>query len=299
MEMTTKAEQPDDRYLIDSDISWSSWRIHVRELIAYRYLLFNLIRRDLKVRYRDSILGVFWSLLNPMLMMLVFSLIFAKLIPREDIRDYAIFFLVGLLPWNFFSGSMLGGTTSVTGSSSLVKKVYFPRVLLPASATFSNLVNFLLAFVVLVIFLYIADIGLTIHALWVPVILVTQILFILGLVFILSSANVFYRDVIMILDVVLLAWFFLTPVIYPLDWLGETQSILGITVNPAVVMRWLNPMASIIDGYRTVLWGTMGSSGPVAMDLKYLARTFVTSVIIFLAGFIIFSRTRHLFGEKL
>jgi ABC-type polysaccharide/polyol phosphate export permease len=297
--MTSEVEQTNSDYIIDSDIGWNNWRIHIREIIKYRYLLFNLIRRDLKVKYRDSLLGVVWSLLSPLLMILVFSLIFAKLIPREDIRNYGIFFLVALLPWNFFTGSMISGTTSVTGSSSLVKKVYFPRVLLPTSAIISNLVNFLIAFVVLIIFLYVAGIGLTIHAAWVPAILFTQLVFTLGLVFFLSSLNVFYRDVIMILDVILLAWFFLTPVIYPLDWLGETQTILGITFNPAVVMRWINPMASIVDGYRTVLWGTMGSSGPVAMDPIYLIRTFVTAVFVLFIGFVLFSRTRHLFGEKL
>ena len=297
--MGIQSKESKSDYLIDSDISWSSWRIHIAELIKYRYLLFNLIRRDLKIKYRDSILGVVWSLLSPLLMMLVFSLIFANLIPREDIRHYAVFFLVGLLPWHFFTGSMLSGTSSVTGSSSLIKKVYFPRELLPTSAIFANLVNFIIAFGVLVVFLYFAGIGLTIHAGWVPLILITQLIFTLGLVLILSSLNVFYRDIIMILDVVLLAWFFLTPIIYPLEWLGDSREVLGITLDPAVVMRWINPMASIVDGYRTVLWGTMGSSGPVAMDPIYLLRTLVTAVVIFLVGFVIFSKSRRTFGEKL
>jgi ABC-type polysaccharide/polyol phosphate export permease len=232
-------------------------------------------------------------------MMLVFSLIFAKLIPREDIRQYAVFFLVGLLPWNFFSGSLLSGTTSITGSSQLVKKVYFPRALLPTASTISNLVNFLIAFLVLIAFLFISGLGLTIHSLWVPLLLIVQLIFILGLVMLLSSLNVYYRDVIMILNVLLLAWFFLTPVIYPLDWLGETRTIMGLSFNPAVVMRWINPMASIIDGYRTVLWGTMGSAGPASMDPIYLLRTFVTSAIIFILGYAAFMRTQHVFGEKL
>ena len=159
--------------------------------------------------------------------------------------------------------------------------------------------RYLIAFVLLRASLCISGLGLTIHSLWVPPILLTQILFILGLVFLLSSLNVFYRDVIMVLNVILLAWFFLTPVIYPLDWLGDTRTVLGITFNPAVVMRWLNPMASIIDGYRTVLWGTMGSSGPAPMDPIYLLRTFLTSVIIFVLGLTVFNRTKHVFGERL
>jgi len=266
------------------------WRYEIASAWRYKYLLSNLVRRDLKVRYRNSVLGILWSLLNPLLMMLVFSLVFAKLIPREDIRQYAVFFLVGLLPWQFFTGSLISGTTSITGNSQLIKKVYFPRLLLPTSATISNLVNYLIAFVLLLVLLYISGLGLTIHSLWLLPILITQIVFILGLVYLFSSLNVFYRDVIMILNVV---------IIYPLDWLGETRTIMGLAFNPAVVMRWLNPMASIIDGYRTVLWGTMGSSGPAPMDPVYLLRTFATSVLIFIIGLVVFSRTQNLFGEKL
>ena len=275
------------------------WRYEIASAWRYKYLLSNLVRRDLKVRYRNSVLGILWSLLNPLLMMLVFSLVFAKLIPREDIRQYAVFFLVGLLPWQFFTGSLISGTTSITGNSQLIKKVYFPRLLLPTSATISNLVNYLIAFVLLLVLLYISGLGLTIHSLWLLPILITQIVFILGLVYLFSSLNVFYRDVIMILNVVILALFFLTPIIYPLDWLGETRTIMGLAFNPAVVMRWLNPMASIIDGYRTVLWGTMGSNGPAPMDPVYLLRTFATSVLIFIFGLVVFSRTQNLFGEKL
>jgi ABC-type polysaccharide/polyol phosphate export permease len=292
-------EKRPDINLIDSSVSWHNWSSTIREVIRYRYLLQNLVRRDLKVRYRNSVLGILWSLLNPLFMMLVFSLIFGKLIPRVDIPHYPVFFLVGLLPWNFFSGSVLSGTVSITSNSPLIKKVFFPRVLLPTATLLSNLVNFLLAFIVLVIFLYVSGIGLTVHALWLPAILFTQLLFTLGLVLILGTLHVFYRDVVMILDVVMLAWFFMTPIIYSLDLLSESQTIMNITFNPAVVMRWVNPMASIIDGYRTVLWGTTGSSGPASMDGIYLLRTFVTAALIFLFGFAVFTRSQHLFGEKL
>ncbi len=285
--------------IIDSKVSWMNWRASFREAIRYRSLLYNLVKRDLKVRYRNSVLGILWSLLNPLLMMLVFSLIFGKLIPREDIRLYPVFFLVGLLPWQFFTGSLLSGTVSTATGAPMIKKIYFPRELLPTSALLSNLVNFMLAFIVLVVFLYASGLGLTIHALWLPPLVLTQLLFTLGLAFILSTLNVFYRDVLMILDVLLLAWFFLTPVIYPLDWLGQTMTIMGITFVPAQVMRWINPMASIIDGYRTVLWGTMESNGPVPMDPIYLLRTFVTALLVFSLGYLFFSRLQHLFAEKL
>ncbi len=273
-------------------------RRHLRELIQYRFLLRNLVARDLKVRYKNSLLGVLWSLLNPLLMMVVFSLIFT-IFRNEDIRDYSVFFLVGLIPWNFFSASLMSGTVSITSNDSLIKKVYFPRELLPMAAILSNLVHFLIALLVLVVFLYGSGLGLTIHALWVPVILLTQLIFTLGLCLLCSALHVFYRDVVMILDVVLLAGFFLTPIFYPLELYGAQQTIANITFVPAQLMRWFNPMASIVDAYRTVLWGTSGSLGPAPMDLAFLARTLVTAIITFVAGYVVFARTQHLFGEKL
>lgn len=297
--MSISTEKSNQVVIMDANVSWRDWRKSLQESFRYRYLLQHLVKRDVKVRYRNSILGVVWSLLNPLLMMVVFTLVFGKLMPNESVRAYHIFVLVGLLPWQFFSGTLLSGTISITNSAALIRKVYFPRELLPTSAVLSNLVNFLLAGLVLITFLYIADIGLTIYALWVPILLLTQMLFMLGLVLLLSTINVFYRDVMMILDVVLLAWFFLTPVIYPLEWLSARQTIIGISFEPAVVMRWLNPMASIIDGYRTVLWGTPESSGPVSMDPIYLARTFVTGLVIFIAGYLLFARFQHVFAEKL
>jgi ABC-type polysaccharide/polyol phosphate export permease len=213
-------------------------------------------------------------------------------------RQYPVFVLVGLIPWNFFSGSLISGTTSIVGNAPLLKKVYFPRELLTMSAVLSNLVNFFFAFLVLVLFLYLFDIGLTVHALWVPAILLTQLIFTLGLCFLLGSLTVLYRDVLMILEVVMLGWFFLTPIFYSLEIFGETQTLFGITFDPAQVMRWLNPMASIIDGYRTVLWGTT-HSGPASMNPSYLLRTLVTAVIVLVAGYAIFTRLNPLFGEKL
>ena len=276
-----------------------SFSSKVQELVHYRYLLQNLVVRDLKVRYKNSVLGVVWSLLNPLMMMIVFSLVFTIALGEDGIRQYAVFILVGLIPWNFFSSAVQTGTMSILSNATLVKKIYFPRELLTTSAVMVQLVNFGLSFLILLIFLYGSGIGLTIHALWVPLILLTQIIFTLGIALLLSAVNVFYRDVMMILDFTLLALFFLTPIVYPLDNFGPTTTLLGITFDPAVVMRWINPMASIVDGYRTVLWGTMTSTGPVSMFPPYLLRTFVTSLIVFCIGYIVFLRTEYWFGEKL
>jgi ABC-type polysaccharide/polyol phosphate export permease len=285
-------------YVYNADQRLGNWREKARELYQYRYLLRNLVIRDLKARYKNSVLGILWSILNPLFLMVVFTILFSVL-ANDQTRDYPIFVLTGLIPWNFFSGSLTSGTTSVTSNSGLVKKVYFPRELLPTSALLSNLVNFLFAFLVLVIFLYIFGIGLTIHALWVPAILLTQLIFTLGLCLLLGSLTVFYRDVLMILEVVVLAWFFLTPVFYSLELFGETVTVMGVTFNPAQVMRWINPMASIIDGYRTVLWGTYASGGPVAMNAAYLLRTLVTAIVVLILGYAVFARLNPYFGEKL
>ncbi|PIE81473.1 MAG: ABC transporter [Chloroflexi bacterium] len=276
-----------------------NWQTRLFELSDYRYLLRNLVVRNVKVRYKNSLFGVLWSLLNPMLMMIVYTILFTKLIPNSDVRVFPIFILVGLIPWNFFAGSLMSGTVSITDNAALVKKVYFPRLLLPTSALLSELINLGLAFIVLIIFLYVFGIGLTIYALWVPVILLIQVIFIQGVIMILSAINVFYRDVVMVMNVVLTAWFFLTPVFYPFEKLGDSATIMGATFSPAVIMRWFNPMASIIDGYRTVLWGTMESNEPVSMDPAYLLRTLVTAVVIFIIGFIFFHQYDHLFAERL
>jgi ABC-type polysaccharide/polyol phosphate export permease len=278
---------------------WYSWQFKLREAFSYQYLLKNLVMRDVKVRYKNSLLGILWSLLNPLLMMLVYTILFTILIPSSNIRVFPIFILVGLIPWNFFTGTITNGTESITNSSSLVKKVYFPHILLPTSTLLSELVNFLLAFIVLIVFLFVFDIGLTIHVLWVPVIVVIQMIFMLGLIMLFSAIQVFYRDISMVLSVVLMAWFFLTPVFYPFEQLGRSATIMGITFNPAVVMRWLNPMASLVDGYRTVLWGTMESSGPVSMDPRYMLRTFVTVIPVFIIGYFVFNRFEHVFAERM
>lgn len=285
-----------DRF--DSDEVQSQWA-KLREIFAYRNLLKNLVIRDLKARYKNSVLGIVWSLLNPLLMMAVYTVLFTILIPNDDIQKYPIFILVALIPWQFHATTLMSSTGSIVNNAAIVKKVYFPRILLPTASMLSNFVNFLLASIILLILLFAFGMGLTIHALWVPLILLTQIIFLLGLAYILSTLQTFYRDTLMILEVGLLAWFFLTPVFYPFERFGDHAELWGFVFNPARLMRWINPMASIIDGYRTVLWGNVGSSGPGPMDPLALLRTFVTAVLIFIFGYFLFSRSEHLFGEKL
>ncbi|MEM7333729.1 MAG: ABC transporter permease [Chloroflexota bacterium] len=297
MESTQNREQPS--LIITPTSHRSSAITYLRSLADYQYLLKNLVRRDLTARYKNSLLGVLWSLLTPLFMMLVYTVLFTVLRPGNQIRLFYIFILSGLVPWLFNASTIGSGTVSVTSNASLVKKVYFPRLLLPLSAMLSSFVNFLLAFGILIVFLFISGIGITIHALWVPVILLIQMIFMLGVSMVLSALNVFYRDVRMIMDVVLLAWFFLTPVFYPLEDFNNQAQLMGVQFDAARIMRWINPMASIVDGYRTVLWGTLTSDGPASMEPLNLLRTFLTAVIVFAIGLTVFRRYEHLFGEVL
>jgi len=277
----------------------SSHIAYLRSLAQYQYLLKNLVRRDLAARYKNSVLGVLWNVLTPLFMMMVYTVLFTVLRSGNQIRLFYIFVLSGLGPWLFNSATISAGTASILTNGALVKKVYFPRLLLPLSAMLSSFVNFLFAFGILIIFLFISRIGLTVYALWVPVILVIQMIFMLGVSLFLSALNVFYRDVRMILDVGLLAWFFLTPVFYPLEDFNTQAQVMQVQFDAARFMRWVNPMASIVDSYRTVLWGTLTSDGPASLEPLNLLRTFITAVIVFLIGLTMFRRNEHLFGEVL
>jgi ABC-type polysaccharide/polyol phosphate export permease len=186
----------------------------------------------------------------------------------------------------------VGGTNSIVGNAHLIKKVYFPREVLPLSDVLSGLVNFLLALVVLFGMILVFRVQLTASVLLLPVVIAAQILFILGLVFFLSTANVFYRDTQHIMQVVMQAWFFLTPIFYPITIIPESANILGLTVNLQLWVRRLNPMASLVATYRDILF-----RGAVP-GLDFLLRTVVTCVVVFVIGYLVFCRYSRVFGEE-
>ena len=261
------------------------------ELIGYRELIRNLVVRDLKVRYKNSVLGILWSLLNPLLMMTVLTVVFTVMTP-SNIPNFPVFVLCGLLPWNFFSASMTAATGSIVENAPLVKKVYFPREILPLSVVFSNLVNFLIALIVLFAMIAVFRVKLTAWVLLLPLIIFIQVMFTAGMTLVLSTLNVFYRDTKIIVEVGMLAWFFVTPVFYPIDKLPHNYLLWGINID---VWRWvciLNPMASLVAAYRDVLfYGRL--VGP-----DFLFRTFVTALVILIGGYLVFIRYSRVFGEE-
>lgn len=266
---------------------------HLVELMHYRELIVNLTIRELKARYKNSVLGFFWSLLNPLGMMLVFTVVFTVLMPNNQIRNFPVFLLCGLLPWNFFSAGVMTGTNSIVSNGNLVKKVYFPRSVLPIASVLANLVNFLLALIVLFALLFVFRIRLSPYVWLLPIVILIQTCFVAGMALVLSTLNVFYRDTLMIMDVVMLAWFFLTPVFYPIEILPRSYEVLGLTLNVHRLAYILNPMASLISTYRDLLyWG-------YRTDLDFFLRTTLTALIVLAFGFWFCVRYSARFSEEI
>ena len=264
---------------------------NLKELWGYRDLIYNLVVRDLKVRYKNSLLGVFWSWLSPLLMMLIFTFVFGYFQRDNPIPNAHILFLSALLPWNFFTGAVIGGTYSIVGNSHLVKKVYFPREVLPIAVVFASFVNFVISLPVLLILMLVSGVPFTGRILLLPIPILIEVLFATGMVLVLSALEVFYRDTHMLLDVGMQAWFFLTPIIYNVRDLPKTYTLLGVTFNPQVWLFRLNPMASIINTYQDILYhGELTAS-------DFLARTAVTATIVLVFGYWFFRRFSGRFGE--
>src|SRR2546428_3692429 len=217
----------------------------VEEFLAYWELTTNLIARDLKTKYRGSVLGVFWSLLNPLLLMVVYTAVFSVIVrvPVPGNGPYPVFLLAGLVPWNAFAQSLTNATTSVVDNAGIVRKVYFPLEILPISAVLSATVNLLISLTLLAALAIIFGVHLGLSLLLLPVLIVLQIAFTVGLGSLLAAFDVFFRDVQYFLSVLLIVWFFGTPVVYSLD-------LVPAGLRP---LFEANPMAWLISCYQS-LW---------------------------------------------
>ena len=270
----------------------------LRELVKHRELIENLVLRDLRVRYKNSVLGFLWSLLNPLLLMAVFTVVFTVMLPNLTIPKFPVFVMCALLPWNFFNTSVMGGLNSIVHNGHLINKVYFPREVLPISTVFSNFVNFLLAIPVLFVLIIVFHVPITVWLIYLPLVMVVQVAFTIGIALLLATVNVFYRDTGVIMEVVMQAWFFLTPVFYPVDLLPEWATVVGIALPIRRLTYILNPMASIIASYRSVLYGFTNGSPPTAPAFDFFSRTIMTSLICLAVGYAVFTRHSHRFGEE-
>ena len=271
-----------------------------RELVAYRYLISNLVIRDLKVRYKNSVLGIAWSMVNPLLMMLIYTVVFTILAGGMNVAVPPVFILAGLLPWNFFSGTVTVATHSFVSNAHLIKKVYFPREVLPLSVTLSNLVHFLVALPVFFIMALLMNVpgaeggSFFPVILWLPLIILVEAIFTLGVSLILATANVFYRDAGIITETLMMAWFFVTPIFWDYEvTLNRTYTILNMELPISRLAFILNPMASLTAAYRDALY----YGRPLAID--FFLRTAVTAILVLIVGYWIFRRANWRFGEEL
>lgn len=256
-------------------------RAHLGTVVRYRELVRNFVIRDLKARYKSSFLGFLWSLANPLLMMLIFTVVFTTLSPQQ-IPEYPAFVLSGLLAWNWCQSSVIGGVYSITGNAHLIKKVAFPRELLPLSSVLSNGVNFALALIPMMGIAWAYGKPPSTYLLLLPLVVAMQLVFLTGLALALGALNVYFRDTQSVIDVAVLAWFFLTPVWYEVANLSQQYSRLIYIVNP---------MASFISLYRLIFY----YQAPT--DPAFLLRVVVQSAVVFVVGYALFLWRAPDFGE--
>lgn len=258
----------------------------LRDIYARRELLLILISRNLKIRYKNSALGFFWSLLAPVLMILIYA-IFAHILRFSAGKPhYLEFLVVGLIVWQFVTMCVQDSLHAIMGNVSLVKKTAFPRIILPLSTLLANLVNFLLTGVVLVAYLLIMRAHFSLLV-WLPGVLLTQCALCLGLGLIIAALNVFFRDTEHILGTVTLAWFFLTPIFYSIDlqWTAIPPNWQWAT--------FLNPMTGIVCAYRRIL-----ISEPLPV-IPGVGLSFVVAWLTLVLGVVVFQRCQARFGDEL
>ena len=248
----------------------------------YRELLWNLAHREINQRYKQTILGYAWVILVPLVQLVVLNFLFSIVlrIPSQGV-PFIIFLAVALLPWNLFANSLSSSVNSLVSNSSLITKIYFPREILVYSTILAKTVDFLFSCIVLVIFFLVYKTILTPTLLWVPLIFVIQIIFTAGLSLILAALNLFYRDIQYLLNLVVMLWMYLTPVMYPVEIVPEKYRFIFS----------LNPMSVIINAYRQTI---LGGGQP---NYSSLAIAFVMSIAVFAVGFYLFKKMEGEFAD--
>lgn len=258
--------------------------LKIKDLWEYRELLYFLVWRDIKVRYKQTALGVLWAIIQPVMTMVVFSIFFGNLAKlSSDGIPYPIFSFAALVPWTLFSNGLTQATNSLVASSNLIKKVYFPRLIIPIATVLAGVIDFLLAFGVLVILMIFYGITPTINILWLPLFLVLTIIASLAVSLWLSALNVEYRDIKYVIPFLTQIWLFATPIAYSSTLLSEPwRTIYG-----------LNPMVGVVEGFRWALLGTNTQPGMMA-----LASTGAALILLF-SGAFYFRRMEKTFADTI
>jgi lipopolysaccharide transport system permease protein len=261
----------------------------IKKLFSYRELLMSLTRKELKVKYRGSVLGFFWSLLNPILTMLVYSFVFSMVL-RAGIEQFAIFLICALLPFNFLSNSVNYGSGSIISNGNLVNKIYFPREILPLSVVFSNLVNFLFELAALFIVLSFMGYRFYLYLYLLPVLIFIQFFLVVGMTLLVSALNVFFRDLQHLITIVMMVWFFGTPIIYPLSMVPERYQ---------VYIKFINPMTIYSAYYRNIFYYVKYPENAGFPTLTETLTALGISIIIFFIGYFVFKKMEPRFAEEI
>ena len=272
------AEQP--YLLIEPGKGWVSLKLH--DLWVYRELLYFLTWRDIKVRYKQTALGAAWAIIQPLFTMLVFSVFFGRLakIPSDGI-PYPLFSFAALVPWTFFANGLGQASNSLVGSSNLLTKVYFPRLVIPISTVISGFIDFALSFAVLLVMLVYYGRIPTLNIIWLPFFLLLALVTALGVGLWLSALNVEFRDVRYVVPFITQFWMLATPIAYPSTMLSEPwRTIYG-----------LNPMVGVIEGFRWALLGSDVGPGPM------VAVSTVVSIVVLISGAFYFKRMERNFAD--
>ena len=255
----------------------------IQEIYQYRAMVSSLIKRDLRGRYKGSVLGFAWTFLNPLLQLMVYTLVFSQIM-RAGISDYYLFLFVALIPWLFFSSSVSVGAGCILTQKEMVKKIYFPREVIPVAHVTGALVNMLLTFIVVFAVLIISGKGLNpVALLYLPIIILAEYILAISLTMLASAVTVYLRDLEHILAILILAWQFLTPVMYSIDMVPE---------NFLPIFN-LNPMTPIIVAYRDILYYKQ------VPKLSTLLHGFLFSVILLVIGWNVFGHLKKHFAEEL
>ena len=261
--------------------------LSLRHVVRYRGLVASLVARELKARYRGSVLGFFWSFVNPLLRLLVYTFVFTVVLPGAhppELEPFALFMFCGILPWTWFSSSLLESSTVLITSGNLIRKVLFPAEVLPIVTVLAGSVHFCLGLPILAAFLVYYRVPVTpTDLLWFPVVVLVQLTLTLGLALLLSALTVHFRDVRDLLSNLLTLWFFGTPIIYALSQVPpQGRQILN-----------LNPMTHLVVSYQEVLF----TPGPFTRWLQLLA-VGAGSLCVFMVGFFVFDRLRDTLAEE-
>ena len=261
---------------------------NIRKLFSYHELILSLTKKELKVKYRGSALGFFWSLLNPILTMLVYSFVFSTVL-QAGIQEFAIFLICVLLPFNFLSNSVNNGASSIIANSNLVNKIYFPREIIPISIILANLFNFLLELVALFIVMGIMGYKFYIYLYLLPVVIFIQFFLVVGMTLLVSALNVFFRDLQHLITIIMMVWFFGTPIIYPLSMVPEKyQFIIKI-----------NPMTIYAAYYRNIFYYVKYPEGAGFPSAPETLIAVGITLLIFFIGYFTFKKLEPRFAEEI